>query len=85
MIGDRLGFFTKPFLFADITQSISRLPSVSPPQTIPIPKNVVKNVIKSILMYNDVDFIPSLRRKDEKIKRHHVLTVTNKSIREVRL
>lgn len=51
-----------------------------------IPKNVVKNVIKSILMYNDVDFIPSLRRKDgTKRKRHHVLTVTNKSIREVRL
>ena len=27
-------------------------------------RNVVKNVIKSILMYNDVDFITSLRRKD---------------------
>ena len=69
--------FTKPFLL---------------PFTIPyrlILRNVVKNVIKSILMYNDVDFISSLRRKDgkkiKKRKRHHVPTVTNKSIREVRL
>lgn len=53
MIGDRLGFFAKPFLL---------------PFTIPyrlISRNVVKNVIKSILMYNDVDFITSLRRKIE--------------------
>lgn len=72
MIGDRLGFYQAFFI-------------VNPHPYRLISRNVVKNVIKSILMYNDVDFIPSLRRKDEKIKRHHVLTVTNKSIREVRL
>ena len=81
MIGDRLGFL--PSLFYCLLPLLS--PSSPFPPYLLIPKNVVKNVIKSILMYNDVDFIPSLRRKDEKIKRHHVLTVTNKSIREVRL
>lgn len=78
MIGRQAWFFTKPFL-------LSPTPPLPPPLYRLIPKNVVKNVIKSILMYNDVDFIPSLRRKDEKIKRHHVPTVTNKRIREVRL
>lgn len=50
MIGDRLGFFTKPFLLSYPYPHPYRL----------ISRNVVKNVIKSILMYNDVDFITSL-------------------------